>query len=288
MPNWNNKQVVVTGAASGIGRAMVQELVADGAQVLASDIAAAPLAALAQELGSAVRTQVCDIADPQAIEALATRAVAEFGTVDAVFANAGVIANGPLVKASVAEFDWIFAINARGAWATMAAFARIMQGQDSGGRICVTASEHSLGLQHAGAGLYTATKHAVLGFADVLRAELPAKITVSAFCPGLVATALGDAPRPAGLPQPGERQRALGKAVQQRGMPAAEAARAALNGTARGDFLIVTHANAFAAAHARFTEIEAAFAAQAPVDETVDRYDVNRIVAEVLAQQKGA
>lgn len=288
MPDWTNKHVVVTGAASGIGRAMVQELVADGAHVLASDIAAAPLAALARELGSTVRTQVCDIADPQAIEALAARAVAEFGTVDAVFANAGVIANGPLVKASVAEFDWIFAINARGAWATMTAFARIMLTQDSGGRICVTASEHSLGLQHAGAGLYTATKHAVLGFADVLRAELPTKISVSAFCPGLVATSLGDAPRPANLPQPGERQRALGKAVQQRGMPPAEAARAALDGTARGDFLIVTHANALAAAQSRHAEIEAAFAAQAPVDENVARYDVNRIVAEVLADQKGS
>lgn len=288
MSDWNARHVVVTGAASGIGRAMVEALVADGASVLACDIVQAPLEELGRELGAAVRTQVCDISDPSAIEALAQRAVAEFGIIDAVFANAGVIANGPLVKASVAEFDWIFAINARGAWATMTAFARIMLGQDSGGRICVTASEHSLGLQHAGAGLYTATKHAVLGFADVLRAELPAKITISAFCPGLVATGLGDASRPEGLPQPGERQRALGKAVQQRGMPAAEAARAALAGTLRGDFLIVTHANAFAAAQARFTEIEAAFAAQAPVDETVDRYDVNRIVAEILAEQKGA
>ncbi len=288
MSDWNAKHIVVTGAASGIGRAMVEALVAAGATVLASDIAQAPLAALGRELGASVRTQVCDIADPFAIEALALRAVAEFGTVDAVFANAGVIANGPLIKASVAEFDWIFAINARGAWATMSAFARIMLGQDSGGRICVTASEHSLGLQHTGAGLYTATKHAVLGFADVMRAELPPKISVSAFCPGLVATNLGDALRPANLPQLGERQRALGKAVQQHGMPAVAAARAALEGTLRGDFLIVTHANALAAAQRRYAEIEAAFAEQAPVDENVARYDVNRIVADVLAAQKGA
>lgn len=287
MFDWQGKSTVVTGAGSGIGRAIAVDLAARGARILASDIDEPALAGLAQELGDAVAVQRCDVGDPAAVEALAARAAELFGTVDAVFANAGVIANGPLIKSTAAEFDWIFGINARGAWATMTAFARLMLAQEGGGRICVTASEHSLGLQHAGAGLYTATKQAVLGLAEVLRAELPAKVGVSAFCPGLVATALGDAPRPAGLPAPGERQRALGKAVQAHGMPAAEAARAAIDGTARGDFLIVTHANALAAAQRRNAEIEAAFAAQAPAGDDVQRYDVNRIVAEVLAAQQG-
>ena len=287
MEYWQGKGAVVTGAGSGIGRAIVAELVARGARVLAADIVDDGLASLVAEFGPAVATRRCDVADPAQVEALAEAAVERFGTVDAVFANAGVIANGPLVKSSAAEFDWLMGINLRGAWATMTAFARIMLQQDSGGRICVTASEHSLGLQHAGAGLYTASKHAVLGLADVLRAELPQKITVSAFCPGLVATALGDGPRPEGLPAPGERQRALGKAVQQRGMPAAEAARAAVDGAGRGDFLIVTHANALAAAQRRHAEIEAAFAAQAPAGDDADRYDVNRIVAEIMAERKG-
>lgn len=287
MLDWSGTSVTVTGAASGIGRALVEALVARGARVLAADIAREPLAALAAQLGDAVRVAVCDVADPQAVEALAARARAEFGTVDAVFANAGVIANGPLVKSTAAQFDWIFGINARGAWATMTAFARIMLDQPTGGRICVTASEHSLGLQHAGAGLYTATKHAVLGLAEVLRAELPGTIAVSAFCPGLVATGLGDVPPPADLPQPGERQRALGKAVQALGMSPAEAAAAALDGTARGDFLIVTHANSLGAARRRHEEIEAAFAAQIGPDGDADRYDVNRIVAELLQAPKG-
>ncbi|MCW1384795.1 SDR family NAD(P)-dependent oxidoreductase [Novosphingobium sp. KCTC 2891] len=288
MIDWKNKFVVVTGAGSGIGRAMAVALVASGARVLACDIVEPALLSLADELGDAVQTHVCDMADPLAIEALGAAAVEQFGTIDAVFANAGVIANGPLIKASVAEFDWVFGVNVRGAWATMSTFARIMLQQDSGGRICVTASEHALGLQHAGAGIYTASKHAVLGLADVLRAELPPNIGISVFCPGLVATDLGNAPRPDGVAVPGERQRALGKAVQSQGMPASLAAQAALDGTARGDFLIVTHANALAAAQRRAAEIEAAFAAQAPASGDVARYDVNRIVSEILAAQKGS
>ena len=59
-----------------------------------------------------------------------------------------------------------------------------------------------------------------------------------------------------------------------------------LDGVARGDFYIVTHANAFAAARRRFDEIDAAFAAQAPDGDDADRYDVNRIVAAALAERK--
>ena len=281
---WAGKNAVVTGAASGIGLALAEELVARGAQVLMADIAEGALAREAARLGAAFR--VCDIADPAAVEQMARNARDLFGTVDLAFANAGTIVNGALADASPAEFDFVYAVNVRGAWNTMAAFARIMREQQQGGRICVTASEHSLGLQHGGAGFYTASKHAVLGLAEVFRAELPAEVRISAFCPGLVTTNLADAIRPTSLTQPSDKQRAFGRAVQAQGMSAADAARAALDGVARGDFYIVTHANAYLAAKRRFEEIDAAFAAQAPVGEDVDRYDVNRIVAGMLAQRK--
>ena len=281
---WAGKRAVVTGAASGIGLALSEELVARGARVLMADIAQAALAREAARLGAAAR--VCDVADPAAVEQMAEHARNLFGTVDLAFANAGTIVNGSLADASPAEFDFVYAVNVRGAWSTMAAFARIMREQQQGGRICVTASEHSLGLQHGGAGFYTASKHAVLGLAEVFRAELPADVQISTFCPGLVATNLADAVRPTSLTQPSDKQRAFGRAVQAQGMSAANAARAALDGVARGDFYIVTHANAFAAAKRRFAEIDAAFATQAPVGEDPERYDVNRIVAGMLAQRK--
>jgi NAD(P)-dependent dehydrogenase (short-subunit alcohol dehydrogenase family) len=282
--DWAGKSAVVTGAASGIGLALCEELTQRGSQVLMADIAEAALVREAARLGALHR--VCDVSDVAAVDALAGEARARFATVDLAFANAGTIFNGPLAEGQAAGFDFVYAVNVRGAWATMAAFARLMRDQPEGGRICVTASEHALGLQHTGAGFYTASKHAVLGLAEVFRAELPDKIKVAAFCPGLVATNLADAARPAGLPQPSERQRALGRAVQAQGMSAAEAARAALDGVARGDFYIVTHSNAYAAAKRRFEEIDAAFATQAPVGADVERYDVNRIVAALRAEPR--
>jgi NAD(P)-dependent dehydrogenase (short-subunit alcohol dehydrogenase family) len=280
-----DKRAVVTGAASGIGKALAELLAQGGARVILADIDLAKVEELAATLDGAIAVR-CDVSDHASVEALAAQAQAALGGIDLVFANAGTILNGPLIKATPQEFDWLMGVNLRGAWSSLTVFARLLMAQDEGGRICVTASEHSLGLQHSGAGIYTASKHAVLGLAEVLRAELPPKVGVSIFCPGLVATNLAEIVRPADLPQPKEHQIAFGRAVQAQGMRAEEAARAALDGVARGDFYIVTHANAHAAARRRFEEIDTAFAAQAPVGEDVARYDVNRIVAEMRAQRK--
>lgn len=280
----NTKRAVVTGAASGIGKAIAEQLAASGAKVVLADIDIAKVGAVAASLDGAIAVR-CDVSDHASVEALAAQAQATLGGIDLVFANAGTILNGPLIKATPEEFDWLMGINLRGAWSSLTVFARALLAQDEGGRICVTASEHSLGLQHTGAGIYTASKQAVLALADVLRAELPDKVGISVFCPGIVATGLGDAVRPAHLKQPHERQRAVAKAVQAHGMTPDSVAQAAIEGTLRGDFLIVTHPHSFRAAQNRFAQVEAAFAAQAPWSEESERFDVNRIVAAVLASE---
>lgn len=281
----SGKGCVVTGAASGIGKALAEQLHAAGARLVLGDIDLAGTEALAATLPGSISVH-CDVSDHASVEALADAAKARLGRIDLIFANAGTIMNGPLIKSTPAEFDWLMGVNLRGAWSSLTVFARALLEQDEDGRICVTASEHSLGLQHTGAGIYTASKQAVLALADVLRAELPAKIGISVFCPGLVATGLADAVRPSNLRQPKEHQLAFSRAVQSRGMSANEAAAAAIAGTCRGDFLIVTHPNSFAPAQRRFAEIEAAFAAQAPVGADAGRYDVSRIAAELIAAQK--
>lgn len=284
--NLQDARVVITGAASGIGRALAESLAAQGARLVLADVDYERVRALAAGLDCAVAVH-CDVSDHAAIEALADAAQAELGGIDLVFANAGTICNGPLIKSTPEEFDWLMGVNLRGAWSSLTVFARRMLAQDGGGRICVTASEHSLGVQHPGAGIYTASKQAVLALAEVLRAELAEQVGISVFCPGLVATGLADAVRPAHLPQPKDRQRELSRAVQAQGMSPAEAAEAAIAGTCRGDFLIVTHPNSLAAAQHRHAEIEQAFAAQAPADGDVARFDVNRIVAELMRTPKG-
>jgi len=194
--DFTGKRAVVTGAASGIGRAIAAELAARGARVLLADLDADRLAEAAQAIGPQASWQVCDIADHAQVEALAAAARERMGGCDLVFANAGVIASGRMVKMKPQEVDWILGINVRGTWSTASVFARMMQDQPQGGHVVLTGSEHSLGLQHAGAAIYIASKHAVLGLAEVLRAEAGENLRVSVFCPGLVTTALAAAPVP--------------------------------------------------------------------------------------------
>lgn len=279
------KRVVLTGGASGIGKALASALNARGARVLIADIKADVLAETAVEIGGATRSIVCDVSCHSEVEALAATAVEQLGGVDIVFANAGVITSGKLINATPAEVDWIFGVNFRGVWSTATVFARLMLDQPDGGHICITGSEHSLGYQHAGAGIYTASKHAVMGLADVLRAELPEKVGVSLFCPGLVASDLSNAPRPEGLP-PVQGNPEFSRRVQARAMPAAEAARHAIDGLLAGERIIVSHPHAFAAAQRRFEAIEGAFQRQAPWTEASERYNVNRVLAEVMDEVK--
>lgn len=274
---------VVTGGASGIGRAIAAELVARGARVVVADIDGARAAEVAAQLGGGTIGVACNVADQASVEALADAAERSLGPVDLVFANAGVSIAGPLIDATPQALDWIFGVNVRGTWNTAAVFARRLRDSGRAGHICLTGSEHSLAMQSAGMGLYTATKQAVFGLAEVLRAELPADIGISLLCPGLVETELHLSKRHGPLPQDDAAAQAFGGAIMARGMPAAAIGRAAVDGVARGDFLIVTHATALPPAQARHDKVVAAFAAQAPMTEEAARYAIEAIIADVDA-----
>ncbi len=272
---------VVTGGASGIGRAIACELVARDVRVIVADIDGGRAEATASAMGTQAVGVRCDVADHVDVLALLDEAENRMGAVDLVFANAGVSVGGRLLDASTAELDWILQVNVKGAWNTASVFGRRWRDDCRSGHLCLTASEHSLGLQHAGIGLYTATKMAVFGMADVLRSELPEGISVSVLCPGLVDTDLHLSKRTGPLPQDSERSLAFAGAVMARGMPAAEVARAAVDGVSRGDFLIVTHPASLPAATRRSEEIAAAFATQAPPAADAGQYAVDTVIAEI-------
>jgi NAD(P)-dependent dehydrogenase (short-subunit alcohol dehydrogenase family) len=280
-----NMRAVVTGGASGIGRAIACELASRGAKVIISDVNDAGMAETLVKLGDGCSSFHCDVSDHAQVEKLAAFASETLGGCDLLFANAGVIAAGRYTKMTVAEVDWILGANVRGVWSTTSVFARMMEQQGEGGRICFTGSEHSVGFQHANAAVYTASKHAVLGLAEVLRAEAPENLSVSIFCPGLVGTALGGGPRPDGLPAQ-QRNLDMSARIQAKGMPVEEAARDAVDGTLRGDFYVVTHSHTVRAAERRVLEMEAAFAAQAPWERNSDRFEVNSVIAAVAAEMK--
>lgn len=272
---------VVTGGASGIGRAIVDALAARGARVLVADIDGDRAELVAQQVGQGATARRCDVADHAAVVALADYADDVLGGVNLVFANAGVSVGGALLDAQPEALDWILKVNFGGTWNTASVFGGRIRDSGRRGHLCLTGSEHSLGMQHAGMGLYTATKMAVLGLGDVLRDELPRTIGVSVLCPGLVDTELYLSKRNGPLQQDPEPMLAFAREVMARGMPASEIGRAAVDGVERGDFLIVTHPAAFAAATRRHDEIAAAFAAQAPNAPDAQRYEVNTVIAAV-------
>ncbi len=280
------KTAVVTGGAAGIGAAIAEEIVNRGGKVVIVDIDIDDAQSLAQRLGDNASAMVCDVSTGANIDAMADQVWTNTGGVDIVFANAGAGATGPLLDVGEDLFDFVFTLNVKSVWLTCKAFANRMIQEDRQGYLCVTGSEHSLGLQHAGSGLYTGTKHAVLGMADVLRRELPDTIGISVLCPGLTSTRFAEGRRHSRLPPDPPQMEAFAKAVMAKGMPAADVAKATLDAIAREDFFIVTHANARAAAEKRWQEIDAAFAHQAPPEGDVDKYDVTRVIGEVSNEFK--
>ena len=297
MPGWlfgrismdfAGKTAVITGGASGIGRALCAELVTRGAKIAVLDIEGDKAAKVAEDLGGAAVAYQCDVSDAAALDVLAEKIWTETEGVDLVFANAGIGLNAPLLTSTLAEYEATMGVNMRGVWATSKAFAGRMIADGRKGHICLTGSEHSLGLQHPGNGIYTASKHAVLGFGDVLREELAGQVGVSVLCPGLVATDIADSQRHYDWVERSERALQFSRAVMAKGLDPAIVARETLDAVARGAFLIVTHPTARAAAEKRWQDIDQAFATQSPQDGSRDHLDVDDVVAAVMAEFKAA
>jgi NAD(P)-dependent dehydrogenase (short-subunit alcohol dehydrogenase family) len=280
---------VVTGGASGIGRGMGLALAARGSHVVVADVDETRAAEVAREIAAkGVRTLAvgCDVASEASVEGLAERTWSALGRVDLLFANAGVSAGAPVLDASSKDLHWLFGVNVFGVWHACAAFGRRFRTQGTPAHIVITGSEHSLGVPHLNAGLYTATKHAVLGLADVLRRELAPDISVSILCPGVVRTDLWRAGRhrPKELGGPTESPE-LVRAILAEGLDPLAIGECAVAGVERGDFYIMTHPHARRYAEERSREILDAFDCQAPYREGDDRYDVNAIVGLLLSRQ---
>lgn len=191
--NVEGRTVAVTGAASGIGAALVEAAVGRGAAAVAVidiDLRGAEVVA------ERIRTQgvrsvafACDIADVEQIEYVAGAVTQTLDIPSLVCANAGVITEAaPLLDGRAGDLRWALSVNVVGTWATLRAFGWHMIQTASPGWLLVTASDHAIGIPFPDNGFYTASTHAVLGLADVFRRELPDHVGISAMVPGLTAT----------------------------------------------------------------------------------------------------
>ena len=283
MTELTGKTAFVTGGASGIGRSIAKLVIARGGTAIISDINPDGVNATGEEIGA--ESHILDVSDIAAIDALADQVWNAHGGIDLVFANAGVSAGGgSLLKATEQQFDHLFGVNVKGAWATSVAFARKMVAEKRRGHICITGSENSLGYLFNGNGLYNGSKHAILGIADVLRHELPETITVSLLCPGLTATGLTGPTAQSGLPQPPDQVRAFTKEVMARGQDPDIVAEKALRGTLDGDFIIPAISIIRDCAEQRWKDIEAGFAKHAPPNEDEYKFLVTNVVKDLRGQ----
>ncbi len=177
--------VVVTGAGSGIGRATARAFAATGAKIVACDVDEARLAALSAELGdSLLLARRVDVASRAEMAALADAVP----VVDVIVNNAGVAVGGSFVTTTLDDWDWLLGVNLRGVVHGCHFFVPKMIARGAGGHVINISS--ILGIYPApSATAYVASKFAVLGFSQSLRAELaPHRIGVTAICPGLIAT----------------------------------------------------------------------------------------------------
>lgn len=273
----------VSGGASGIGRAIAEAVVARGGRVAIGDVDLDKAREVAAGLSNSARAYACDVRDHVAVATLADTIEAEFGPVDIAFANAGIALNGPVLDTEPAALDRIVSVNAKGVWTVASVFGKRMV--ERGGYLCLTGSEHSLGLPHPGSGIYTATKHFVIGLGDAIRAELPPSVGISVLCPGLVSTELYDDGRyDAGLKDdPG---RDIRKMLLSHGVDPAVVAARAIAGVERGDFIIPTHGHSRSIADRRYEDIISGFSAHAPEIRNAEKYDVNLVFASMMAKMQ--
>jgi D-sorbitol dehydrogenase (acceptor) len=187
------KVAIVTGAASGMGKAIARTYVNEGASVLIADVNRDGADAVASELNESsaeprASAFTLDVRDPAQAEAVVAHAVSTFGGLDILVNNAGIIAIQPFLEITEADWDSVFDINCKGVlWCAQAAARRMIE-QGRGGKIINIASQAG----RRGEGLvltYCASKAVVISMTQSMALALAEhKINVNGIAPGVVDT----------------------------------------------------------------------------------------------------
>jgi NAD(P)-dependent dehydrogenase (short-subunit alcohol dehydrogenase family) len=231
------KVSIVTGGASGIGRAIAAELVARGSHVVIADLDATGAGDTARALGPLASVAQLDVTDAAAVTALVDRTVAEHGRLDVMVNNAGIAVGGLLEELDERHWAKAIDVNLRGVINGITAAYPHLRAQGSG-HILNTAS--LAGLIPAPAMLpYTTTKHAVVGLSTALRAEAAGQgVRVSVLCPAFVDTPLLDDVYAAPASLGGSSVRARVRMMQPRILTAEDVGRRAVEGLAANKAVI--------------------------------------------------
>src|ERR1700734_742871 len=199
MEDLQGKVAVITGGASGIGRAVADRAAAEGMKIVLADIEQGPLEVAVDDLtgnGAEALGVVTDVSDAASVRALRDRALDRFGAVHLVHNNAGIGLGGPIWEVSEADWRWILGVNLWGVVHGVATFTPLLIEQGEG-HIVNTASVAEL-IAAPFLGPYNATKQAVVAISETLYKDLQtvgAPVGVSVLCPGFVQTRIAESDR---------------------------------------------------------------------------------------------
>lgn len=253
MKDLRGRVAVVTGGASGIGRALAVRFAAEGMKVMVADVDEAALSKAASELaasGAEVAATRVDVSNAQEVTALAARTVGTFGAAHVVCNNAGVDAGGAFAEIPGKVWEWVFAVNFWGVVHGCSAFLPVMRRQGEGHLVNVASHAALTGYFPAGTP-YVASKFAVLGLSENLYHELTAAaepIGVSVLCPSFVRTSMpySERNRPADVPsmdasQAWQAHLAANRTRAAEGMDPARVAELVVEAIRRERFYVLSH-----------------------------------------------
>lgn len=199
MKNLQQKVAVITGAGSGIGRALAQELACAGSRLALSDVNEQGLqqtVALCRSLGAEVRGYALDVADRDAVYAHAAEVLRDFGVVNMVVNNAGVALSAKIEELNWPDFEWLMGINFWGVAHGTQAFLPHLIASGDGHVVNISSVFGLVGIPKQGA--YNAAKFAVRGYTEALRLEMRMQnrpVQVSCVHPGGIRTNIARAAR---------------------------------------------------------------------------------------------
>lgn len=257
---------VVTGAASGIGRALALACAQRGMAVVAADIEEPGLQQTRELLlahGAPCVAHRCDVTSEVQVQELADASWSAFGRVDRLFNNAGVAVLGPAWQATPDDWAWVLGVNLMGVVHGVRAFVPRMLAAGTSAHVVNTSSAAGLATL-AGSGVYCASKHAVVAFSECLLHDLRAAgapIGVSVLCPSLLSSAIDSSGRnrppqwaSTVTPDPAYYERVRrGMAASE--VTAADAAAATLHAVETGLFYVLPHDQTWSSVERRMQAI---------------------------------
>ncbi len=185
---------VVTGGAQGLGFAIAERFVAEGARVVLGDVNTDGTEDAAKKLGGndiAVATR-CDVTDAAQVEALVNTAVERFGGLDIMVNNAGITRDATMRKMTEAQFDEVIAVHLKGTWNGLRTAATVMRENKRGAIVNMSSVSGKVGL--VGQTNYSAAKAGIIGMTKAAAKELAhLGVRVNAIAPGLIRSAMTEA-----------------------------------------------------------------------------------------------